>query len=75
MGESITYDEMLEDFEYYYPHLASNVVEAYQKSSSKLCLIFDDGSTMIYDYRKKKGRMTKRDYSDEIRKSDKRREE
>ena len=35
MGESITYDDMLEDFEYYYPHLASNVVEAYQKRSRK----------------------------------------
>lgn len=75
MSESVTYEKLLDDFEYYYPHLSVDVVEGYQKSSSKACFIFEDGSSMIYDYRKKKGRLIKKDYSDEIRKNDKRREE
>lgn len=75
MGECISYSDILEDFESRYPHLISKIVEGYQEGANKIRLWFDDGSQMVYDFRKKKGRMIKHDFSDEIRKSDKRREE
>lgn len=74
MGEAISYSEILDDFEMRYPHLVSEIAEGYQQGSNKIHLWFVDGSQMIYDFKKKKGRMIKHDFSDDIRKNDKRRE-